>query len=350
MKLNNISTMALNAGLRNTTLNHQIELAKLQKEAVTGRKADIGNELGAFSSTVVSFETQIEMLDQLKVTNGIVENRFSTLQASMTRLVEGANDFIGQITAELTSNLEQGVLKTVGQSALQSLSITMNVTFKGEYVLSGINSDSPAIVDYEGASGSAAKTAVANAFQTNFGFAPDDPAAANITPAAMEAFLDGPFNDLFNDANWQSLWSGSSDRGIRAKISPRELVETPTTGQAQAFRSVTAAAVMITEFSSATFSENTMNKLAEKSITMMSTSVSQIGDEQAKTGIIEERVKDANERMEFQKNVITEQLGGIADVDSYETAVRLNQLLTSLEASYAATARIQSLSLMNFIQ
>ena len=69
----------------------------------------------------------------------------------------------------------------------------------------------------------------------------------------------------------------------------------------------------------------------------------------ARLGIVEERVSDANARMEFQRNILQQELSSLTDVDPYETAFKLNQLLTSLESSYAATARIQSLSLLNFI-
>ena len=81
----------------------------------------------------------------------------------------------------------------------------------------------------------------------------------------------------------------------------------------------------------------------------MAESVAGMGNEQSKIGVLEERIEDANNRMDFQKDLLNGQLSGITDVDAYEAALRLNQLSSSLEASYTATARIQSLSLLNFI-
>ena len=349
MKLNYISTYSLNSSLRNITLGHQSDLAAVQKEVATGKKHDIGNELGTFSSSVVSFSSQIEFMDQLQVTNSLVENRYSVMQSSMGSVIDSATDFLGQVTAELNSNLDPGVLKALGDATLSTLGSALNVTFRGEFVFSGINTDSTALNDYNGPSGAPAKAAVQAAFNTAFGFNPGDPAAQNITPAAMEAFIDGPYMDLFDDTNWQTLWSNSSDRGIRSKISTRELVETPVTANDTAFRTVTASAILISEFSSANLSEDTFNALAEKAVTTTSVGISQLGDEQSKLGVVEERVSDANDRMEFQKNILSQELSELTDVDPYETAFKLNQLLTSLEASYAATARIQSLSLLNFI-
>ena len=84
-------------------------------------------------------------------------------------------------------------------------------------------------------------------------------------------------------------------------------------------------------------------------ITTMAESIAGMGNEQGKIGVLEERIENANERIDFQKDILGGQLSSITDVDAYEAALRLNQLSSSLEASYSATARIQSLSLLNFI-
>ncbi len=349
MKLNSISTLALNTTLRNITIEKQNALNDAQVELSTGRHADMGRELGAFSSSVVSLETQLGFIDQLQVTNAFAANRLSTMQISINSMVETSNDFIGQLTAELSGALDPQLLETIGNSTLANVHSTLNVTFKGEFVFSGVNTDSKALVDYQGSDGTAAKAAVQNAFTTEFGFPVTSPLVDTITPAAMKAFIDGAFSDLFNDANWQTLWSGSSDRGMRAKISTRELVEIPTTAQAQAFRDVTAASVLIAELSAIGLNGSAMNQLAESSIGLMGESIGKMADEQARMGVVEERIENANDRMDFQKNILGNLLSGVTEVDSYEAAVRLNQISTSLEASYSATARIQSLSLLNFI-
>ncbi|MBO6814766.1 MAG: flagellar hook-associated family protein [Rhizobiaceae bacterium] len=349
MKINYVSTLSLNSSLRASTLNKQSELADVQKEVATGRKADIGRDLGAFTSSAVSVESEIELIKQIKVTNSFVENRLQTMQSGIDQLVANGNDFMGQLTAEINSALDRSLLETLGNTAFGSLQATVNVSIKGEYVFSGVNTDSRAMVDYQAADGAPAKAAVQAAFSAHFGFAVNDPAAETITPAAMETFLDGPFADLFNDANWGTLWSGSSEFGTRSKISTRELVETPVTANATAFRDAASASVMIAEFSDTAITEETMTALATKAFEQMANAVSQLGDEQSRLGVVEERVKTATERMDFQKTILTNQLSGLVDVDPYEAATRLTNLTTSLEASYAVTARIQSLSLLNFI-
>jgi len=349
MKLGNISTFALNNNLRLQFARMHNDLADAQKEVSTGKKADIGYSLGAFSSSSVTVGNQISSIEQTKVTNSFVENRLSTMQLSMNAMVEDATEFIGVVTAELTGSLDPGVLNSAAKSALGKLSNTMNVSLGGEYLFSGINSDSEAIYDYNGTTGAAAKAAVQNAFVTEFGFPVTDPSASSITPTAMKTFIDGAFSDLFNDANWDSLWTGSSDRGMRSKISTRELVENPTTGHVKAFRDFTASSVLMEEFATGNLPPSTINQLADSAVSLMAESISEIAVEQSKIGVIEQRVSSASERLDFQKNVLTNQMAQLTDVDSYEAATRLNQMVISLEASYAATVKVQSLSILNFI-
>ena len=66
MKLGYISTLALNNSLRSSTLSKQTALNAAQIEVSTGKHFDIGRELGAFSSTVISLDTQIELIDQVR--------------------------------------------------------------------------------------------------------------------------------------------------------------------------------------------------------------------------------------------------------------------------------------------
>ena len=331
------------------TLNKQYEINNVQTELTTGKHADLGRELGIFSSSVISLEKQIGFIDQTTDTNALASNRLSVMQSSMSSMVEAAQDFITQATTELTSSVDSELLKNMAETSLDSLNTLMNVTFKGDYIFSGINTDAKSIVDYTGDDGAAAKSAVQAAFVSTFGFSPGDAAAENITATELEAFIDGAYADLFNDANWESLWSGASDRGMRSKISTVDVAETPTTAHDTAFRELVSATVMIAEFADAGFSDETMDKLAELATTDAATSVASIADQQSLVGVLEERITNADEAMVYQKNVLQNQLSSITDVDAYEAAIQLSQLTTSLEASYSATARIQNLSLLNFV-
>ena len=315
----------------------------------TGRKADIGRSLGVFTSSAVSIEGRIDSIRQFETTNGFTQNRLATMQIGLDAMVDGANTFISQMTAEISGSLDKFLLQTIGQSALEKQFSVANVSFRGEYVFSGINTDTPALVDYHGASGAPARAAVQSAFSGHFGFSVNDPAAQSISPAALKSFIDGPFRALFDDANWQALWTGGSDQGLSARISEDAIVQTPTTIQASAFRSYTQAVVLVSEFVDGQLKPSAIDQLANSALELMAAAVVDTGEEQSKLGTVEERVESVTDRLALQRNVLGKQLSELTDVDAYEAVTRLNRISISLEATYAVTARIQSLSLMNYI-
>lgn len=347
MKVGFVSTYAMNATIRMQTMRTQSDLATAQIELATEKKANIGRHLGPMTSQLVSVENQIDLIDRIQVTTSFVVNRMSMMQASMTSMMSSGQDFVGQLTTEINGSMDTQLLLRIADSALEQFTGVINTSFKGEYVFSGINTDVMSLNEYS--AGSPAQTAVSAAFVTEFGFAPNDPLAANITPAALETFIDGPFADLFDDTNWPALWSGSSERGMRSKISPMELVENPTTAQATSFRQIAASIVLMKEFAEGNFNQGAQGMLAEKSIEGMSTGINGLATEQSKVGTIERRIDDANDRMDYQKIVLNEQVNAFQGIDVYEIANRLNHLSLSLEASYRATSKLQQLTLMSYI-
>ena len=160
MKLNYISTLALNNSLRSGTLEKQVALNKAQQELTTGKHADIGLELGGFTSTTISLEKQVLLIDQITITNSVVGNGMTAMQQAIGSTIEQANSFLGQLTVELSDSLDPDLLDTIGNSMLGVVHSSLNVTFKGDFLFSGLNTDTKALVDYEGTDGLPAKTAV----------------------------------------------------------------------------------------------------------------------------------------------------------------------------------------------
>jgi flagellar hook-associated protein 3 FlgL len=66
-------------------------------------------------------------------------------------------------------------------------------------------------------------------------------------------------------------------------------------------------------------------------------------------GVSEGRVTKANEALQAQKDVVATYIGELEGVDPYEASVQMNTLLTQMEASYALTARIQQMTLLNYL-
>jgi flagellar hook-associated protein 3 FlgL len=70
---------------------------------------------------------------------------------------------------------------------------------------------------------------------------------------------------------------------------------------------------------------------------------------QASLGNTKSRVTSATSRMEIRRNVLERVVGGLESVDQVEASARLNNLTTQLQVSYAVTARMFKLSLLDYL-
>ena len=349
MKLGQISTYALHHSLQSQTQSVQKQLNTANQEMLSGRVSDIGKSLGGQTSQFVDMESQIGFLDQIASLNGLLGTRLTAMQTAMSSMVDATNSFMENVSAAIGGNIERTTLKALGEQLTGALNQAVNTSFNGEFVFSGINTDQKALIDFSSAEGAAARSMVETSFQTHFGFLPSDPAAENITEAQMEAFIDGPYADLFDDANWSTVWSGAADRGMRSRISQREIVENPVTATDRGFREALSAAVMVEVFSDSAIGGGALEAVADRSFKLAATSVGSLANSQGNLGVMEQRVDDAKERLSLQKDVLTTHVEELVGIDAYEAATRINQLMISLEASYAATSRLQGLSLINYL-
>ena len=349
MDVNFNSTYVLNARLRNSVQTMQGELSQRQVELTSGKKYDAGLELGSLTSHLVAARRQLQSAEQIKTTNGMLTNRMSVMQAGMGSMVSSAQDLIDQITVELGTSLDRGIVAGLGTNGIADFAAMMNTSYQGQYVFSGLNSDAPAFASYIDDPQSTAQAAVQTAFATHFGFSANDAQAASISAEEMTAFLEGAYSDLFDDANWSSLWSGSSERGMRVKISLSEVAEIPVTGNDTAFRELAAGFAAMAEFSGSQLDASAFNAVVNFSIGRLNTGVDSTIASQARLGVVEQRVERSTERIDYQSTILQQGIADLEQADSYETAMRINELLASIEASYAVTSQIQGLSIMNYI-
>ena len=72
--------------------------------------------------------------------------------------------------------------------------------------------------------------------------------------------------------------------------------------------------------------------------------------QQAKLGLTENKVSSATDRIKSQVDLFQRNLIDLEGVDPYEASTRITSLLSQIETSYALTARMQQLSLVNFLK
>lgn len=348
MKAVAVSSASISNAMRYSQMRTQVDLVKAQKEMDTGRVADLGLALGANTSQSVNFHRDLDRLNGIVDTNALVAARLTSTQDALGQIVATAQSLISSMTVAVSGDMADSVASESGRAALQSLTSLLNSSLNGEYLFAGTNTDVKPLNDYLAAS-SPAKAAFDAAFLAHFGFDQNDPAAANISQADMEDFIANGMEPLFTGAGWQADWSNATDQQIVSRIALNETAETSVSGNNEGIRKVAMAAALITEAFSGNLSAAAKNAAAAKALALAGEAVADLGRLQSQTGIVQNRVADASTRINTQIDLFERHILDLEGVDPYEAANRLSDLTDHLNTSFALTARIQQLSLLNYL-
>ncbi|MTH98281.1 flagellar hook-associated family protein [Roseibium sp. RKSG952] len=349
MKTSFISTLTLSNTARSQIMSQTATVNKLQFELASGRKADVGLDLGGRTGETVSLRSEFNFLNAIVDTNALAKARLDIEQAALTDVRSSAENLQGTLLAVRDVNGSAGSVLAEAEASLELLVSRLNTQLNGSYLFAGQNTDQPPLTPYE--AGSPNKASLDTAFSTFFGVTDqDDPAVANISATDMDTFLNGgTFDALFASPDWEADWSSATDETVSTRISTREDVSTSVSANEQVFRDLAAVYTMLSELGNEQLDHETYKVVVDKASEMLGGITSDLADLQGKLGVSQERVTLASERLDIQTNLLNERINGLENVNKEETAVRLNSAITQLEVSYSISARIQQLSIMNFL-
>ena len=349
MKTSFIATSSISSASRLSIMKLQAKLAEAQQEVVSGRHADVGLKLGYQTGQSVTLRQELTRLQTITDTNGLVSMRHDASQAALEGIADGAQTFLNQLLAARDGSSGPGVVAVQAEAGLATLTDALNTSIDGAHLFAGINADVKPLGAYFQSPPSAAQTAVTGAFQSAFGMTPSDPGVADIGVADMQAFLQGAFAGLFDEAAWSASWSSASDQNVRNRISSSEMIDASTNANEQAFRKLASAYTMVADLNVEALPGGTYKALIDEAAQIVSNAIQDLTALQAGLGTAQERVANANDHMAIQISVITTHIGALEAVDPAEASTRVAQLLTQIETAYAMTARLQQLSLLNYL-
>jgi len=344
-----ISSSSLSDETRRSIARLQSQLVDAQKELATGRHADVGVTLGATTGVSVSMRQDLEQIQAIKNSNGLVLGRMDASQGALKALATNASSFLSALIAGGSAATSSETLIQAAQSGMQTLQDQLNTSLDGQYLFAGINSDVKPMEDFYGSPPSAGRQAVTNAFIAKFGFGPDDPAVANIGPADMQDFIDNEFADLFSPASWSSLWSSASDKPVSSRISRGEIVNTSVTANNSTFRNLSEAFVMITGLGFGSLAAGTQQVIIDKARDIVASATGSLTQVQSYLGVTQQRVTSANDQISSQIDFLTTSIGNLEQVDPAAVTTQLSDISTALQAAYSITNKINNLTIMDFL-
>lgn len=349
MKTTFISTSSISAATRLSLMKVQAELVKANQEMTTHRLADVGKTLGFKTGQTISLRQEHTRLNTIIETNSVVATRLEASQATLQNIVDNAEAFVGQLLGSRIGGANKAIIQSQAASGLDGYIDTVNTSLNGAYLFAGVNTDVKPVTDYYETPPPASQLGVANEFFLAFGITQADPAVANISATDMQNFLDTPFAALFDDPSWITDWSSASDQNVRNRIATNELIETSVNTNEAAFRKLAAAYTMIADLGVENLEQGAFEVVIDEAVALASGAIQDFSELQSRLGVSEQRVADANERMGIQINILTTQVNSLEAVDPNEAATRVSSLLTQIESSYALTARIMGLSILNYL-
>jgi len=346
MKATSVSSAALSNAARYQQMRMQAELVKATKESTTGTVADVGLALGARTSQAVTFSRDLDRLNVIIDSNSLVTARLSSTQSALGQLSDTAQNLLTALTA--AGNSSSTITQQAGKAAVQQMTSILNASVNGEYLFAGTNTDVKPIDDFT-AAGSPAKAAFDASFASYFGFPQTDPLAANITAAQMDSFITSNVVPQFMGAGWQANWSNATDQQIVSRISLGETTQTSASANDDSIRKLAMASAMVTSLLSGNISQAAKTTVVGRAQAMVGEALGGLGQLQAETGLAEKRVSDASDRMKTQVDLFERHILDLEGVDPAEAATRVADLTQHIETSFALTARLQQMSLLNYL-
>ncbi|MDH3027860.1 flagellar hook-associated family protein [Methylobacterium fujisawaense] len=351
MKTSYISTATLWNSPRAGAARLEAEIAKANAEMVQGgRYADVGLELGHRTGTDINLRQEVDDLKAQQSRNNITGLRVSGTYDALTQIRTDSESFLALVTpGKLFSSNGAETVKEAS-SRLSALIAHLNSAVAGQFLFSGIDTDRRPIADTQSVPPAAAKLAFAQAFQAAFGFAPGTlPAATNITATQMQAFLDGPASALFADPQWGATWSGASNVNIRSELAGGETAETSVNANVQAVRQLAMLYTVGSEIGLTSLAPSTQSIVYDKMRDLASHAAFNLTQIQASVGIVQSRMKAADNLLDSKIKFLTLGYSNLESVDLAEIRTRQENLKADLQVSYSLTSEMRRISLIDYV-
>lgn len=323
----------------------QARLDRAQAEVATGRHADIGLTLGAQTGSSIQMRIELSAIDLSMSGIKQAATKAEITQTSLSSLSTLLDRFQSSLTAARNGENGRGTVGSATISSMAAMQDLLSASYDGQYLFSGLSTDMPPLKKYD----DGPRLAVVTAFEAEFGFTPEDPAAASLTRPQIKDFIENSLADLFLGPGWQAEWSNATDALPAFRVSPDQSVTLSTSTNAAFVRKLAQSFSIVDVLGRSTIGNGAFEAAIDSAMSMISEAQIGIGQEQARIGFGQAALKEAEPLLNEKKISLTSTLQSLESVNSYEVATRVTLLMTQLESSYALTARIGKMSLLSYI-
>lgn len=351
MNVRNVSTMGLGLLSRQSIADTQKQLLVLQQEQATGKHFDVAGKLGALSSRDILLRESYNDAQSYLLNNKTLSARIEVTQHSFGKLTSNGNDFITKIVAALNGETAKGFMPSAAADLIGNIESALNTSFGGRSLFSGTAVDAQALQ-------------LSHLANTGTGYSPmeviQNIIAAKppvVDAASLADLLTGPdgiasvFDSTHADADYHfgSTFYNGNDQDIAAKIDETTTVPGGARANEEGVRLMLRAAYTIAAIDPESMPDAQYRQVLNSAMADIQAGMFKVQQTQAVLGLSEQSIERAGERHSLMSDLMAKQINDLEQVDPYETAVRLSHVMTQIESTFSVTARINKLSLINFL-
>jgi flagellar hook-associated protein 3 FlgL len=346
-----ISTLASHLQLNSSIRSLQIQLMDAQKEISTGRKADLVAALRDRAAEDVDLRNALNDATEFKGTTDIVASRMDTMQAALG----GVRDIADQMrSTALTSRdaVSRRYLQEAAATALDRINSFLNAEVAGRTLFSGIQTNlapMQATTAVNAASGLSPQQAVSQVI-ANLG--PITDAASALAVANGPDGISSIFNDTNSNTNLNystTFYNGASTGSVTARLDHGYQIDYGVRADNPAFRELQQGLSMLASVPFGSIPDDAFAAWQDEAVKHISAGFQGAIDVSAELGFKQSVVADAATRHDAMIAQLNNQVASLEAADPFQTALRLSQLQTQLEATFSITARMNELSLTKFL-
>lgn len=296
-----VATFASHERMLKVAMTTQARMAELQLQQASGSISTDYSGLGASSKQLLDLEASRKVSQSYSDAASEAANRIEVMYSTLSSITDVLTDFRAQLTTAMsTDGGETGLasLATTAEGYIEELASLLNTTYEGRYLFSG------------------------EATET----APVD--------------LTGYVADL--DTASTSYYAGSSDVAA-VKISRNQTISYGVTADNTAFEQAFRALSIIAN--GTTLDSETLEQSYALVVSALDAAIGVQSGLSVKSATLERAVERAADQDSMYEAMISQ----LRDADVTEITVKLTSYETQLEASYAAIAKLQGLSLVDYL-
>lgn len=353
---NPLSTLQASLSMRNNIAKTTTELQKASQEVSTGLRANVYADLGQASAIPLGLRAQMDRTQGFSDSNALLANKMDVMSTALGTVHDTAQSVLSQAVANLTQpGATAATLQQAAKAAIEQITTSLNANFGGEYLFSGTTSDKPPLQNHA-AVNPASGLSPDQVTSGIVGAGPADAADAAAKAAQLDAAFASTtgagqdFEATFYNGTPAKDAGGNANPRITGQIAEGQTVTYGVQANDPEIRNVLKGLTMLASTDVSKITDPGAYKAwMETAVSALSGGVAGVTDTQARLGSQQQLVAQTKARQDDLKTVYTSRIASFESVDPYEAATRLTALQTQLQATYAATAQISKLSILNYL-